>query len=73
MRKFLSVIGLGLLTAVLIVIGIVSVTLIKDANIGTINSENLLPIIGTIGGFGGGIATGILTVANFFSAKTYDK
>ncbi len=73
MRKFLSVIGLGFLTAVLIVIGIVSVAIIKDTSTNSINIDNLLPIIGTIGGFGGGIATGILTVANFFSAKTYDK
>ncbi len=75
MRKFLSVFGLLALTVVLAIVGIVCLVGITNGNISVdgITPENALLIAGTIGGLGGAIATAILTIANFFTAKTYDK
>lgn len=73
MRKFLSVIGLIVSAVVLLIVGIVCVVGLKDLNVDSINFENALLIAGTIGGFGGAIGTGIMAIANFFTAKTHDK
>lgn len=73
MRKFLSVIGLIVSAIVLLIVGIVCVVGLKDVNVDSINFGNALLIAGTIGGFGGAIGTGIMAIANFFTAKTHDK
>ena len=73
MRKFLSVIGLIVSAVVLLIVGIVCVVGLKDLNVDSINFANALLIAGTIGGFGGAIGTGIMAIANFFTAKTHDK
>lgn len=77
MRKFLSVIGLIVSAIALLIVGIICVVGLKDyqdlTSIDTIDAANALLIAGTIGGFGGAIGTGIMAIANFFTAKTRDK
>lgn len=80
MRKFLSVIGLGILCATLILVGVVCSiglggldSLNPNEILKGVNATNALFIAGIIGGFGGGIASGIMALASLFTAKTYDK
>lgn len=75
MRKFLKIIASSAGALLLLIIGAFGAASIMDTT--AMGQEttfalytNLLPIIATIGGFGGAIICGILTLKNFFKIKT---
>lgn len=72
MRKFFSIIGMLIWTVVLLIVGILgSIFLGKvEADAAQKSLEILFGIIMVIVGYGGAIATALMTIANFFKIKT---
>lgn len=76
MRKFLKIIASLSGALLLLIIGGLGVATLNAVDVemdigGKMQLYyNLLPIIATVGGFGGSIICGILTLKNFFKIKT---